>query len=199
MLQLRFRNFSPHASRRRPARRPAPGDRASPASRSDDRPGTDSARTSAPAPCGRKGAFFVYQRELAPGTRLEQYEIIRVLGSGGFGITYLAKDLFLNRNVVIKENFPSRYSYRDPLTGHIRPNNEHDLENYTWALKSFLSEAQTLAELNNPGIVRILSVFEANGTAYFAMEHITGLSLDYLGKNFTAPDTGIRKTNSRGC
>lgn len=125
-----------------------------------------------------KGAFFVYQRELAPGTRLEQYEIIRVLGSGGFGITYLAKDLFLNRNVVIKENFPSRYSYRDPLTGHIRPNNEHDLENYTWALKSFLSEAQTLAELNNPGIVRILSVFEANGTAYFAMEHITGLSLD---------------------
>lgn len=199
MLQLRFRNFSPHASRRRPARRPAPGDRASPASRSDDRPGTDSARTSAPAPCGRKRGLFVYQRELAPGTRLEQYEIIRVLGSGGFGITYLAKDLFLNRNVVIKENFPSRYSYRDPLTGHIRPNNEHDLENYTWALKSFLSEAQTLAELNNPGIVRILSVFEANGTAYFAMEHITGLSLDYLGENFTAPGTGIRKTNSRGC
>ena len=103
-----------------------------------------------------KGAFFVYQRELAPGTRLEQYEIIRVLGSGGFGITYLAKDLFLNRNVVIKENFPSRYSYRDPLTGHIRPNNEHDLENYTWALKSFLSEAQTLAELNNPRLLRIL-------------------------------------------
>ena len=139
-----------------------------------------------------KGAFFVYQRELAPGTRLEQYEIIRVLGSGGFGITYLAKDLFLNRNVVIKENFPSRYSFRDPLTGHIRPNNEHDLENYTWALKSFLSEAQTLAELNNPGIVRILSVFEANGTAYFAMEHITGLSLDYLGEKLHS--TGHRYT-----
>lgn len=139
-----------------------------------------------------KGAFFVYQRELAPGTRLEQYEIIRVLGSGGFGITYLAKDLFLNRNVVIKENFPSSCSYRDPLTGHIRPNNEHDLENYTWALKSFLSEAQTLAELNHPGIVRILSVFEANGTAYFAMEHITGLSLDFLGEKLHS--TGHRYT-----
>ena len=100
--------------------------------------------------------------------------------------------MFLNRNVVIKENFPSRYSYRDPLTGHIRPNNEHDLENYTWALKSFLSEAQTLAELNNPGIVRILSVFEANGTAYFAMEHITGLSLDYLGEKLHS--TGHRYT-----
>lgn len=139
-----------------------------------------------------KGAFFVYQRELAPGTRLEQYEIIEVLGSGGFGITYLAKDLFLNRNVVIKENFPSSCSYRDPLTGHIRPNNGHDLENYTWALKSFLSEAQTLAELNHPGIVRILSVFEANGTAYFAMEHITGLSLDYLGEKLHS--TGHRYT-----
>lgn len=139
-----------------------------------------------------KGAFFVYQRELTPGTRLEQYEIISVLGSGGFGITYLAKDLFLNRNVVIKENFPASCSYRDPLTGHIRPNNEHDVENYTWALKSFLSEAQTLAELNHPGIVRILSVFEANGTAYFAMEHINGLSLDYLGEKLHT--TGHRYT-----
>lgn len=139
-----------------------------------------------------KGAFFVYQRELAPGTRLEQYEIISVLGSGGFGITYLARDLFLNRNVVIKENFPASCSYRDPLTGHIKPNNEHDLENYSWALKSFLTEAQTLAELNHPGIVRILSVFEANGTAYFAMEHITGLSLDYLGEKLHS--TGHRYT-----
>ena len=192
MLQLRFRNFP-----LMPAEEGQP----------DDQPRV-TGQVPPPAPTtgleqilpGRpplphaeeKGAFFVYQRELAPGTRLEQYEIIRVLGSGGFGITYLAKDLFLNRNVVIKENFPSRYSYRDPLTGHIRPNNEHDLENYTWALKSFLSEAQTLAELNNPGIVRILSVFEANGTAYFAMEHITGLSLDYLGEKLHS--TGHRYT-----
>lgn len=139
-----------------------------------------------------KGDFFVYQRELAPGTRLEHYELVRVLGSGGFGITYLAKDLFLNRHVVLKENFPTSCAYRDPLTGHIRPNNEHDLDNYTWALKSFLAEAQTLAELNHPGIVRILSVFEANGTAYFAMEHITGLSLDYLGEKLNS--TGHRYT-----
>lgn len=113
------------------------------------------------------------------------------LGSGGFGITYLAKDLFLNRNVVIKENFPSSCSYRDPLTGHHRQQRARPGKLHL-GLKSFLSEAQTLAELNHPGIVRILSVFEANGTAYFAMENITGLSLDYLGEKLHS--TGHRYT-----
>ncbi len=131
-------------------------------------------------PAEEQGEFFVYQRELSPGMRLEQYEIISVLGNGGFGITYLVKDLFLDRNVVLKENFPSGCSYRDPLTGHIRPNNAHDLETYNWSLQNFLSEAQTLAKLDHPGIVKIHSVFEANGTAYFAMDYVTGLSLDYL-------------------
>ncbi len=133
-----------------------------------------------------RGEFFVYQRTLAPGMRLEHYEIISVLGNGGFGITYLAKDLVLNRTVVIKENFPSACSHRDPLSGHVRPNNDHDLEAYNWSLKNFLSEAKTLANLNHPGIVKILLVFETNGTAYFAMEHITGLSLDYLGEKLHA-------------
>lgn len=124
--------------------------------------------------------FFVYQRELAPGTKLDHYEIESVLGGGGFGITYLARDILLNRNVVIKENFPSAYSHRDPLTGRINPNNAHDLENYNWALRSFLNEARTIAELDHPGIAKILSIFESNGTAYFAMEFIDGFSLEYL-------------------
>ncbi len=131
-------------------------------------------------PAEEQGEFFVYQRELSPGMRLEQYEIISVLGNGGFGITYLVKDLFLNRNVVLKENFPSSCSHRDPLSGHIRPNNAHDLETYNWSLQNFLTEARTLAKLDHPGIVKIHSVFEANGTAYFAMDYVTGLSLDYL-------------------
>ena len=147
----------------------------------------------------KKRGLFVYQRELAPGTRLEQYEIIRVLGSGGFGITYLAKDLFLNRNVVIKENFPSRYSYRDPLTGHIRPNNEHDLENYTWALKSFLSEAQTLAELNNPASSESFPSLKPTARPTSPWSILPAFPWIIWGKNFTAPGTGIRKTNSRGC
>lgn len=129
-----------------------------------------------------KDPFFVYQRELAPGTKLEHYEIESVLGGGGFGITYLAKDILLNRHVVIKENFPSAYSHRDPLNGRIIPNNAHDLESYNWALRSFLNEARTIAELDHPGIAKILSIFESNGTAYFAMEFIDGFSLEYLGE-----------------
>ncbi len=149
-------------------------------------------------PAETRGEFFVYQRTLAPGMRLEHYEIISVLGNGGFGITYLAKDLVLNRTVVIKENFPSACSHRDPLSGHVRPNNDHDLEAYNWSLKNFLSEAKTLAELNHPGIVKILLVFETNGTAYFAMEHITGLSLDYLGEKLHAHNQHYTEDELKG-
>ncbi|MDO4410788.1 MAG: protein kinase [Akkermansia sp.] len=143
-------------------------------------------------PAEAQGEFFVYQRELAPGMKIEHYEILKVLGSGGFGITYLATDLHLNRKVVIKENFPTACSYRDPFTGKILPNNEHDRKHYEWSLKSFLTEARTLAELNHEGIVKILSVFEANDTAYFAMDYINGLSLDYLAEKLHT--TGHRYT-----
>ncbi|MDH3068996.1 protein kinase [Akkermansia sp. N21169] len=139
-----------------------------------------------------KDEFFVFQRELVSGTKLEHYEIDHVLGNGGFGITYLARDIYLNRYVVVKENFPSSYSHRDPLSGLIVPNNQHDIENYNWALRNFLNEARTIAELDHPGIVKILSIFETNGTAYFAMEYINGLSLDYLGDRLMT--TGKRYT-----
>ena len=78
--------------------------------------------------------------------------------------------------VVLKENFPSSYAYRDPFTGRVIPNNEHDAESFQWTLSNFLNEARVLAQLDSPGIVRVLSVFECNGTAYFSMDYVQGLS-----------------------
>lgn len=62
------------------------------------------------------------------------------------------------------------------------PNNEHDAEYFKWTLSNFLNEARILARLDSPGIVRVLSVFECNGTAYFSMDYVQGLPLDYLGE-----------------
>ena len=72
----------------------------------------------------------VYSKELPAGATLEHYKFLKVLGSGGFGITYLVRDTMLKRKVVLKENFPSSYAYRDPFTGRVIPNNEHDAESF---------------------------------------------------------------------
>lgn len=133
-------------------------------------------------PPSSSSEFSVYSRELPVGATLEHYKILKVLGSGGFGITYLVRDMMLKRKVVLKENFPSSYAYRDPFTGRVIPNNDHDAESFKWTLSNFLNEARILARLDFPGIVRVLSIFECNGTAYFSMDYIQGLPLDYLGE-----------------
>lgn len=122
----------------------------------------------------------VYSKELPDGATLGHYKILKVLGSGGFGITYLVRDMMLKRKVVLKENFPSTYAYRDPFTGRVVPNNGNDAESFKWTLSNFLNEARILARLDSPSIVRVLSIFECNGTAYFSMDYIQGLPLDYL-------------------
>ena len=120
-------------------------------------------------------------RALSPGYEVLWYTIDRVLGQGGFGITYLAHDRNLDRAVAIKEYLPTSFAYRHedysvkPMTG------EHG-DNYTWGLNSFLKEAQTLARFSHPNIVRVNSVFEENNTAYMVMEYENGKDLSALYK-----------------
>ena len=115
-------------------------------------------------------------RALSPGYEVLWYTIDRVLGQGGFGITYLAHDRNLDRAIAIKEYLPTSFAYRHkdssvkPMTGDHR-------ENFAWGLGSFLNEAQTLARFNHPNIVRVHSVFEENNTAYMVMEYEHGQSL----------------------
>lgn len=123
-----------------------------------------------------------FGKELEADSRVGSYRVIRKLGAGGFGITYLAKDVFLDRLVVLKENFPTHCAYRDPLSGKVVANNAHDKVQFDWALTSFVNEAKIIANIDHPGVVRILEIFHFNSTAYFAMDYIEGVSLAYLAE-----------------
>jgi serine/threonine protein kinase len=119
---------------------------------------------------------------LPAGTRIEEFIVERVLGSGGFGITYLARDTSLGRQVVIKENLPAQFCFRDThsLTVAPRHTTGGDADDFEWSMKNFLREAETLASLDHPGIVRVLRKFEANGTGYFVMPYVEGIPFDAL-------------------
>jgi serine/threonine protein kinase len=119
---------------------------------------------------------------LPKGYRLLEYEFQGILGQGGFGVTYLAIDLNLNKKVAIKEYFPREFAGRD-AGQTIRPaGNKDDRETFEWGLKRFLDEARTLALFEDPNIISVKRFFEANGTAYLVMEYCDGLSLDEVIK-----------------
>ena len=121
---------------------------------------------------------FGSTHELPIGHRLEEFEIKAVLGSGGFGITYLATDVDLKRDVVVKENLPFQCALRDH-TQSVRPRTSSlsDVDQFQWALQSFMREAETLSRFDHPNIVRVLRRFEANNTAYFVMPYVPGESM----------------------
>lgn len=110
---------------------------------------------------------------LAPGFRLHEYRIEKVLGQGGFGITYLATDVHLNSQVAIKEYLPEEIAFR---TGDrsISPNASQHRDRYREGLESFLVEARTLATFRHPAIVRVARFFEAHRTAYMVLEYEEG-------------------------
>lgn len=114
--------------------------------------------------------------ELKPGTQLlhGQYTIERYLSAGGFGITYLARDS-LDRRVVIKECFLSSVCRRSHLVVHARSRAHTD--EMASVVNLFLREARSLAKLAHPNIVGVHQVFEDNGTAYIALDFISGTDL----------------------
>ena len=113
---------------------------------------------------------------LPQGTLLQggKYRIEKVLGQGGFGITYLAMQVGLNRMVTIKEFFMKEYCNRDEATSHISVPSVGSVDLVAKFRQKFIKEAQTIAEMENPHIVHIYDVFEDNGTAYYAMQFIDG-------------------------
>lgn len=114
---------------------------------------------------------------LPPGTLLGNYKLLKVLGQGGFGITYIAWDNQLRRNIVLKECFPLGLCCRDSDTGEIIPLPHASRDVYRTAMDSLRREAQTLASLNHESIVRVYDVFESHGSIFYVMPWLEGGSL----------------------
>ena len=115
---------------------------------------------------------------LPKGYLLKNYEIKSVLGAGGFGVTYLARDVHLETEVVIKEFLPQEFSTREVGRHSVIPYTDaKENSTYEYLLKKFLKEAQILASIKHPNVVRVFSFFEENNTAYFVMDYISGESL----------------------
>lgn len=124
------------------------------------------------------------QQGLKPGALLrhDTYRIERMLGQGGFGITYLATDLNLDRLVAIKEFFPKDYCDRESSTSHVTLGTQSASEFVNKLKAKFLKEARNIAKFDHPGIIKIHAAFEENNTAYYVMDYIEGESLSEMVK-----------------
>ena len=123
-------------------------------------------------------------QQLKIGSSLQggKYKIEKVLGQGGFGITYLATQELLDRKVCIKEFFFKEYCERDEATNHVTLGTTSNRVLVERLMEKFIKEARIISTLNHPHIIRIYDIFKKNNTAYYVMEYIEGMSLAEMVK-----------------
>ncbi|GJM07866.1 MAG: hypothetical protein DHS20C11_01420 [Lysobacteraceae bacterium] len=117
------------------------------------------------------------QFALPIGTRFEQLEVVELLGSGGFGITYRCRDLHLQADVAVKEYFPNDIARRRADAVSVIPSGEDTVDAFETGKERFLNEARTLARFRHANLVRVHQFLEANGTAYLVMDYESGKTL----------------------
>nr|WP_082517520.1 serine/threonine-protein kinase [Variovorax sp. Root318D1] len=118
---------------------------------------------------------------LAAGHRLDEFELLEVIGEGGFGIVYRAYDHSLQREVAIKEYMPSMLARRvGDDSVHVR--SDRVTATFQAGLRSFINEARTLAQFSHPALVRVHRFWEANSTAYMAIQLYRGRTLRRLAE-----------------
>ena len=122
---------------------------------------------------------------MMPGIKLHnRYIIGKVMGFGGFGVTYIGYDNLLDRKVAIKEYLPGEFSTRIPGTTEIVTYEGERTEQFQKGLEKFVDEAKMLAKMQaNNGIVQIYDSFLENSTAYIVMEYMEGIELAQYMKN----------------
>ena len=123
---------------------------------------------------------------LPPGTRLGEFEIVRVLGTGGFGIVYLALDHSLLRQVAIKEYMPAKFARRSADLWVSVCASSHETT-FATGLQSFIKEARLLAGFDHPSLLKVHRFWEANGTAYMAMQYYPGHTLKQTSRAMAGP------------
>ena len=137
--------------------------------------------------CGQDQASYrSAPHQLRPGTELiDRYLLGRVLGEGGFGITYIGRDRKLDCPVTIKEYYPvDAVSRTVEASDEVLPRTEADRAFLEKGKERFLTEARTLAKFSQEeSIVSVRDFFSANGTAYFVMDYLDGRNLsDWLAE-----------------
>lgn len=139
--------------------------------------------------CGYKNNQMTEQRALAPGIWLKnRYMTGRVLGIGGFGITYLAFDSQTRQRWAIKEYFPAEWASRLPGSNQVAANSQSKDEYYLHGKEVFANEAKTLLEFKtNPAVVNVIDYFQENGTSYLVMEFLDGATLAQYMKERKVP------------
>ena len=113
---------------------------------------------------------------LPKGTRLGEFEIVNLIGEGGFGIVYLAFDHSLERHVAVKEYMPSGLVART-RDMHVTVTSPAHADTFNTGLRSFINEARLLARFDSPALVKVFRFWEANGTAYMAMPFYEGVTV----------------------
>ncbi len=130
----------------------------------------NSPATASPSPpAGEHGA-------LPPGTRFGELEVLRVVGVGGFGIVYLARDHSLDRDVALKEYMPGQLASRGP-DAQVSVRSGADQDTFALGLRSFVNEARLLAKFDHRSLLKVYRFWEANNTAYMVMPFLEGRTL----------------------
>ncbi len=114
---------------------------------------------------------------LPAGTRIRDYQILGLLGEGGFGIVYLAMDVLLERQVAIKEYLPTSIAWRGTGNLQVVVRVARDQDTFALGLRSFVNEARLLARFDHPSLIKVHRFWEENGTAYMVMPFYRGRTL----------------------
>ena len=113
---------------------------------------------------------------LKASTKVDQYQVQEVIGSGGFSVVYRALDLDSGNLVVLKEYMPKRMAMRDEQ-GNVVPQSKNEASLFNQGRNLFLHEARTLANIKHENIVEVSNFFSANETVYMVMSHVEGVNL----------------------